>query len=73
MTGKPLEGRSVWCSGNKESKYSGWIHVRETCGGERLTLIVTPDNGLESRCTMTREQAKTFAAQMMNLAVRNRT
>lgn len=70
MSSKPWEGRTVWCQGERGSK--GWIEIQEA-GTEDMRLIVRLDSGLVTTVCMTREQAKTFAAQIMNLAVRNRS
>lgn len=67
---KPWEGRTVWCSGKAEGN-SGWVEVQEN-GVGHIRLIPRPTSSVDRALVMTREEAKTFAAQMMNLATRSR-
>lgn len=72
MSNKPWEGRSVWCSGDKDTTEKGWLEARES-DADRVRIIVRP-HGLSTReITMTRDEGKTFAALLMNLAVRDRS
>lgn len=67
---KPWEGRSVWCSGGSDGdKPKGWIEVREENETHLRVLIRNSDT---KSVVLTREEAKTLAAHMMNLAGRTR-
>lgn len=71
MPNKPWEGRSVWCSGSSSKTEKGWLEVREV-DVERLIIIVRLLDMQDSQILMTRAEAKTFAAQLRNLANRDR-
>lgn len=70
---KPWEGRCVYCSGadNTAKSDKGWIETRET-GAGRVEIVLRKPNDTPHAIEMTRDQAKTFAAHLMNLAGRVR-
>lgn len=69
----PWEGRSVYCSGADDSTKAdaGWIEARETCA-TRIEIVMRKPREIPHEIEMTRDQAKTFAAHLMNLAGRIR-
>lgn len=69
MTDKPWEGRSVRCSGRADGGEKGWVEVREH-DEQRVRLIILGSGLSPHEITMSRDEAKTFAAHMMNLAGR---
>lgn len=71
MSNKPWEGRTVYCSGAKVGGNAGWIEVQEE-DIDRIRIIPRPNSSVDRNLVMTRAEAKTFAAQMMNLANRIR-
>lgn len=71
MSSKPWEGRSVWAQVAEQNE-KGWVEIRER-DSKVLELIVCQDQRFTASVCMTREQAKTFAAQIMNLAQRDRS
>lgn len=71
MTAKPWEGRSVYCTGGGNGNDKGWIEARET-NAQRVEIVMRKPGLSASAMEMTRDQAKTFAAHLMNLAGRAR-
>lgn len=72
MSIKPLEGRTVWCSGanNTANSDCGWIEAREVA--KQIEVVIRKSGESNRAIEMTREEAKTFAAHLMNLAGRVR-
>lgn len=71
MNDKPWEGRSVWCASSGDTP-NGWVEVQEA-DALGVRLITRRGGGYNDVAVqMTREQAKTLAAHIMNLAGRAR-
>lgn len=78
MSSNVREGRSVKLSGygDQNKTDAGWVEAREV-GQDHIEIVVrkpSNKNYVGSSVTVegTREEIKTFAAQLMNLAVRTR-
>lgn len=73
MSDQPWEGRTVWCSGADDSGKTdcGWIEARERNAGG-IEIVMRKPGVSAHLIEMSRAEAKTFAAHLMNLAGRDR-
>lgn len=60
------ESRGVWCKSKESDEPKGWLEIQE--GGPDLMRVAMRVGGLSYIVSMTREQARTFAAHMLNLS-----